>query len=240
MSESRKLCFVVGPIGAEGTNERRHADLLMRLVIRPVMDQWPEFDIQRADQIAEPGMIDRQIITRLRDADLVIADLSTLNANAFYEIGIRHMVSKPIVHMQKKEESTPFDVSLFRAVKYSIDSVEGMDKAIEELKQQVAACLDSGHEVDNPVTRALGQINFDQKAMPEVQLIRAELDSLKAEVSQINARHQRTLNLLIRATAPANVAWGAGASPISNTSLSLATLGSHYPANNTPDDLNDR
>lgn len=57
-------------------------------------------------------MIDAQIIRFLIDADLVVADLSTLNPNAFYEIGVRHMVQKPIIHMQLADGKIPFDVSL--------------------------------------------------------------------------------------------------------------------------------
>jgi len=44
------------------------------------------------------------------DADLVIADMSLLNANAFYEIGLRHMERKPIIHMFRSGEVIPFDV----------------------------------------------------------------------------------------------------------------------------------
>jgi len=79
------------------------------------MADFPEFETIRADQISSPGMIDAQIIRHLIDADLVIADLSGLNPNAFYEIGIRHMVAKPIIHMQLDGEVIPFDVMLYRA-----------------------------------------------------------------------------------------------------------------------------
>jgi hypothetical protein len=185
MADPTKLCFVVGPIGSEGSAERKHSDFLLRLVIQPVMTEWPDFAVKRADQISTPGMIDRQIITRLRDADLVIADLATLNPNAFYEIGIRHMTARPIVHMQQISESIPFDVSLYSAVKYSLDSMQAIDRAVIDLRGHVLSALDPSHEIDNPVTRALGQVSFQQTALPEIQLLRAELDSLKSAVASI-------------------------------------------------------
>jgi hypothetical protein len=89
--EIKKLCFVVGPIGAEDNLDRIHADWVLE-IIRPVIAGFPDFETKRADQITKPGMIDAQIINALLTADLVIADLSTLNPNAFYEIGIRHMI----------------------------------------------------------------------------------------------------------------------------------------------------
>jgi signal transduction histidine kinase len=195
-----KLCFIVGPIGKEGSDARKRSDLLLRLIIQPVMKLFPEFRVERADQIAKPGMIDRQIITRLRDADLVIADLATSNPNAFYEIGIRHMVEKPIVHMQQDSEQIPFDVSLYSAVIYSMDSVQALDRAIEDLGRHVAAALDVDHEIDNPVTRALGQVQFNQSALPEIALLRGEIESLRALVEPFfDKRRREAVSAITRA-----------------------------------------
>src|ERR1700728_145752 len=82
-----KNCFVVGPIGDEGRPARGHADWLLDEIITPVFtEHFKDFEVIRSDRIAQPGMIDSQVINHLLDADLVIADLSLLNANAFYEI----------------------------------------------------------------------------------------------------------------------------------------------------------
>lgn len=195
-----KLCFIVGPIGEKGTPVRNNADFLRRYIIRPAMADFPDFQVVRADEIGTPGMIDSQIITRLRDADLVIADLATSNPNAFYEIGIRHMVSKPIVHMRRVTEKIPFDVTLFSAVTYDLDSVEGHDAAIQELKRHVAAAVDPNHDVDNPVTRTLGKQHFNQTALPELSLVRAELDSLRNSIQPLIAsRRAETTRAIVDA-----------------------------------------
>jgi hypothetical protein len=62
--------------------------------------------VERADKITTPGMITSQIINRLHDVELVIADLTFHNANAFYETSIRHKVAKPIIHMIRQESET--------------------------------------------------------------------------------------------------------------------------------------
>ena len=116
---AKKVCFVVGPIGEPDTDTRIHADWLLEEIIEPVMNEWPDFEVIRADKISRPGMIDAQVIPHLLDAELVIADLSALNANAFYEIGIRHMAQKPVIHMQLNEDEIPFDLTLYRAIKFS-------------------------------------------------------------------------------------------------------------------------
>ena len=95
------------------------------------------FQVKRADHDPRPGLIDVHLIEDLLDADLVIADLSYLNPNAFYEIGIRHMVQKPIIHLQRESEKTPFDVSLFRAVKFSRSRYDDFERAKGDLYSQV-------------------------------------------------------------------------------------------------------
>ena len=107
--------FVVGPIGAEDSDFRIHADWVLEEIVNPTMLKCPDFAVSRADKLMQPGLIDSQVITMLLNADLVIADLTTLSPNAFYEIGIRHMIQKPIVHMHKTGEKIPFDVSLPQA-----------------------------------------------------------------------------------------------------------------------------
>jgi len=87
---------------------------LLEYIIKPVMSQFPEYVVRRQDKDSKPGMIDSQIIIALRDADLVIADLSFVNPNAFYEIGIGHMATEPIIHMQLESQRIPFDLSLYK------------------------------------------------------------------------------------------------------------------------------
>jgi hypothetical protein len=92
----KKLCFVIGPIGDAGTSTRTHADWLLKAIIQPVFaTHFPDFRVERADQIAAPGSISSQVINRLWEAPLVIADMTLHNANAFYELAIRHAVRLP-------------------------------------------------------------------------------------------------------------------------------------------------
>lgn len=67
----------------------------------------------RADEITHSGPIDVPMYEQLLDADVVIADLSTSNKNAFYELGVRHAL-KPfttIVICEDGLKTFPFDVN---------------------------------------------------------------------------------------------------------------------------------
>jgi len=107
------------PIGPEDSDIWLHADWLLDEVIVPVFRDHLEFKVERADKIRQPGLIDAQIIDLILTADLANADLSFLNSNAFYEIGIRHMAQKPVIHMHRAGEKIPFDISLYRSMEFA-------------------------------------------------------------------------------------------------------------------------
>src|SRR5208337_2170558 len=182
---AKKLCFVVGPIGDEGTDTRDHADWLLDGIIRPVMATFHDFHVKRADHEARPGLIDVQMINDLLNAELVIADLSLLNPNAFYEIGIRHMTQKPIIHMQLATERTPFDVSLYRAIKFLRARFKDIEKAKEDLRLFVRAVLAPDYQPENPVSNAIGRLKLEQSATPEMRVIMEEIEQLKNELNTV-------------------------------------------------------
>jgi hypothetical protein len=67
----------------------------------------------RADEIPHAGVIDVPMYERLLMADVVVADLSTSNKNAFYELGVRHALrpQTTIVICEDGAKSFPFDIN---------------------------------------------------------------------------------------------------------------------------------
>lgn len=95
---AKKSCFVIAPLGEDGSAVRLRSDKVFRHVIKPAVEECG-YSPLRSDIEPRPGMIGQQTINHLLEDDLVIADLTGLNANVFYELAIRHMVSKPVVQV---------------------------------------------------------------------------------------------------------------------------------------------
>ncbi len=185
-SPMKKTCFVVGPIGQDGSEVRVHSDWLYEGIIKPAFDGFAEFEKPiRADKIAQPGMITTQVIEHLLEDDLVIADLSLENPNAFYEIGIRHMAQKPIVHMQLKGEKEPFDTSGFRAIKFARRHPNDLVDARRDLASAIKAAMTPNHRVENPVTHARGSIKLEETGTPGQKLILDELRFLRERIGAL-------------------------------------------------------
>lgn len=184
--QEKKQCFVVGPIGDDDSEDRIHADWLLEEIILPVFSEhYADFEVTRADKVASPGQITSQVITSLLEADLVIADLTELNPNAFYEIGIRHVLQKPIIHMHLEGQRIPFDIAPFRSIKFSRRRPTDIRAAREQLTRFLTEALDPEHQVDNPVTFARGRIEFDKNATPVEKLMREELEAVKGRLTEL-------------------------------------------------------
>lgn len=176
---STKCCFVVSQIGDDDSPERVHAEWFLHGIVKPVFEARAEFSVERADSIAHPGLIDAQIIDRLLKAEIVIADLTALNPNVFYEIGIRHMAQKPIIHMHEVEQKIPFDVSLYRSIQFSRRTPQDLVDARARLAQAVDLVTAGGLAVENPVTNARGRFQLEQSATPEQQILMQQMRALE-------------------------------------------------------------
>jgi hypothetical protein len=102
----KKLCFVISPIGAEGTPERNAADWFLEIVRAAL---GADYLIERADDHKKSGLITTQIIALIERADLIVADLTGHNPNVHYELGVAHAREKQVVPMMMKGDMPPFD-----------------------------------------------------------------------------------------------------------------------------------
>lgn len=130
--QGNKDCFVVSPIGDEGTEVRKRADQLFKYIIQPVCEECNLIPI-RADQINASDAINQTVLDHLNKDALVIADLTSHNPNVFYEMGYRVASKKPIIHLKQINESIPFDVSSIRTFDYDLSDLDSVDKIKERL-----------------------------------------------------------------------------------------------------------
>ncbi len=133
-----KKCFVVSPIGNEGSETRKRADRVFKHIILPVCEKC-SFEAIRVDQINQADSITQTIIDHLKNDQLVIADMTEHNPNAFYEMGYRASTGKPMIHLKEKGESIPFDISSIRAFDYDLTDLDAVDEIKERLYQTISA-----------------------------------------------------------------------------------------------------
>lgn len=152
-------CFVIMGFG-EKTDFQSNPQRVLNLnrtyedIIKPVVEEAGHSCV-RADEIIHSTVIDKPMYDNLLSADLVIADLSTANVNAVYELGVRHALRpQRTIVLAEKNFSFPFDLNHLSILKYEhlgkeIGFTEVM-RVRKELSKKVTTLMDSP-EVDSPV-----------------------------------------------------------------------------------------
>jgi hypothetical protein len=115
-----KKCFVISPIGSEGSDIRKEADDVFEYIIRPAMEEC-NIDPFRSDHLDKPGRISEHVFHAIYHADLCIADLTNYNPNVFYELAVAQTANRPVIILIKKGQKLPFDVSDLRCVSYDLE-----------------------------------------------------------------------------------------------------------------------
>lgn len=114
----------------------------------------------RCDKVSNSGSIDRPMYEYILNSELVIADITTLNANAMYELGVRHAL-KPFstIIIAEKNTAFPFDVNHTAIFTYEhlgsdIGATESK-RCIKELSRFIKEILDK-QNIDSPFYTNLG------------------------------------------------------------------------------------
>ena len=119
----KPLCFVLMPFGIKKDENGREIDfdVVYKEMILPAIEE-AGMEAVRADEEMVGGFIHKPMYERLLLCDYAIADLTTANANVFYELGVRH-AARPYhtLSIFASDTSLPFDVRPLRVVPYGLD-----------------------------------------------------------------------------------------------------------------------
>lgn len=160
-------CFVIMGFGKKTdfeTGRTLDLDKTYFNVIKPAV-QAAGLTCIRADEIVHTGLIDVPMYEQLLEADVVVADLSTSNKNAYYELGIRHAL-RPFSTVVIAEDGgkIPFDINhvVVRQYRHLGEDI-GYDEAIKfqkQLREAIQTVLTkTPPDSDSPVYRFIQNLS---------------------------------------------------------------------------------
>ncbi len=178
--QKKKTCFVVMGFGLKtdyATGRTLDLDKTYRQIIKKAVED-AGLECIRADDIIHAGVIDKPMYELLLGADVVVADLSTSNVNAVYELGVRHAL-KPntTIIIAEKQFKFPFDIGHI-----AIRMYEHMGNGIEEgeaermrksLKEAIMYLVEKP-DTDSPVYTFLPYLNTPTMGQKYEQLPAAQ------------------------------------------------------------------
>lgn len=182
-----KICFVIMGYGKKTDptlGKTFDLDVTYNTIIKPAVEN-AGFKCIRGDEVLESGIIDKSMYALLIHSDLVIADITTFNPNAIYELGIRH-AARPFstIVMKEKDGNIPFDINHNKTFTYShmgedIGSKEA-ERCIKELTELIKE-VDRSQKTDSPLFHHIRGVK--PYTLPEEEYIQVIKDLAEKEKS---------------------------------------------------------
>ncbi|TMM58028.1 DUF4071 domain-containing protein [Maribacter algarum] len=151
----KPLCFVLMPFGIKLDKSGREVDFnnIYESLIKKAIEECGMEPI-RADEELLGGTIHKPMFERLVLCDYAIADLTSLNANVFYELGLRHAIkAHTTIPIFAFDADLPFDLKMQRTLPYQLDNqgkLLNIDATKKTLVSHLNACKEESR-VDSPV-----------------------------------------------------------------------------------------
>lgn len=192
----KPLCFILMPFGKKKDENGNEIDFdnIYNIFLKPaILDA--NLEPVRADEEQIGGIIHKPMYERLILCEYAVADLSILNANVFYELGIRHAIRPhSTISLFEDKSSLPFDISFLRSLPYD----RNLSK-LEDLKRKLTNALLKAKKdkiTDSPLFQLVDGVkpsNIDhikadvfRKQVEYNQLLKKELESIRASKSLDN------------------------------------------------------
>ncbi|WP_158827467.1 tetratricopeptide repeat-containing protein [Mucilaginibacter lacusdianchii] len=195
--ENQKSCFVVMGFGLKtdfATGRKLDLDYTYHALIKPVVESKNLLCV-RADEIRHAGVIDKVMYEQLFTADIVIADISTANPNACYELGIRHAL-RPYTTIVISEDhlSYPFDLNHILITKYTHLGLNIDYYEVLRFQKLLGEMLDALLQRSDPDTDSPVYTFYDLLIPPS---LRKEADELAQKVNKaVNESKENLANVI--------------------------------------------
>ena len=158
-----RTCFVIMPFGRKKVGDREvDFDFIYDAVFAPAIEATPlpedpgrRLEPKRTDEDFFAGDISQEMFEYLEYSRFALADISGLNANVFYELGVRHRAHEAGTAVFRQAGSPiPFDINTIKAFDYDYQPAENVPKSREMITKVLAESL-RYNRLDSPVRRAL-------------------------------------------------------------------------------------
>jgi hypothetical protein len=252
---AEKTCFYISTFGLGDGPPSNAAEVVYETLVAPTMQSFPDFELVHFQMERVHGSINEAFMEHVLSADLVIADLTELNANGFYELGMRHAAQLPTILIAQAGHPLPFDQKDFRFVVYQYDGTddeteqrtrEALAEAIRDVLQaapttpgsklpaQKASPRETRHELASRIQEAADtlqslRINSAAEIVASLQKIATDLEGIEDDKTQSAMREAGEKVLKVLSRIADQLATVRGSRIIVAGIISLVLGGAGYP-----------
>ena len=166
ISERKRTCFVIMPFGEKKDLDGKDIDFddIYRFFFKKAIEDLG-IECIRCDEIEEAGSIHEKMFEHIYHADIVVVDITTSNANVYYELGIRHALAKGVtVLIRRKGTTIPFNIQGLQVVEYDQAKFGSIEQAKARIHQIIKNGLVRKYN-DSPIHAVL-DLNIEPEGKP--------------------------------------------------------------------------
>jgi hypothetical protein len=134
-----ETCFVMQPFAPP------HGDYYEK-ILKPAIEKVGLQAVRADAEIFGAGKIIDQVWRGINTAKVLVAELTTRNANVFYELGLAHALNKPVVLISSNESDVPFDLQHIRVIYYNVNDPFWGTKLIDKVAENIISALTNPEE----------------------------------------------------------------------------------------------
>ena len=132
-------CFVMQPFGG-------HLGGYYESIFKPAIEQAGLAPVRADADIFGTGKIMDQVWRGIRNATVLVAELTSKNPNVFYELGLAHALEKPVVLVSSNTDDVPFDLQHIRVILYDQTDPFWGQKLIDKIADNVKSAVSNPEE----------------------------------------------------------------------------------------------
>jgi len=158
------VCFVIMPYGNKNDIDGKEIDFekIYESIIKVAVASVDGLECVRCDDIDKPGWIHERMLRHIFEDRVAIVDTSTLNANVFYELGVRHALKKSVtVLISRKGTTRPFNIAGLNSIEYS-ETDTGAVAAQKAIRDHITNGLKSPDQPDSLVYFAVPNLRVER------------------------------------------------------------------------------
>lgn len=159
---SVETAFVISPFGEPFDTYFTH-------IVKPALEECGLYAI-RGDSLYRPTTIVDDIWQGIREAKLLIAELTDRNPNVFYELGLAHAISKPVILISKSIDDVPFDLRSIRVLVYDKDHPDWGNKLRLSLTKAIKEVLQNPHSAIPTTFKVAVKLNAPEETETHLRL----------------------------------------------------------------------
>lgn len=201
------LCFILMPFGKKKDAEGVEIDFdkIYYEGIKPAIED-AGLEPLRADAERTGGVIHTAMFERLLLSEYAVADLTTANANVFYELGVRHTARRNTTQLIFADGHLPFDLNYARTLPYKLGANNTFGEAeARALREALGARLKdlvdlqrTDDTTDSPIFQVLKGYEAPELAHLKTDTFRERVQySEKAKQALEEARRDKNIEAIV-------------------------------------------